>query len=121
MKTNNNYQHYYGDFGVSKKVFNKAKRICQRLIKEHGIPENQIEINEDCTVHFYLISEDERTLHFEITVDEGDVLEYWCISIEGKDYSLNYGGCIEESIDYLDEFMERCYSEEIFEEFEGTT
>jgi hypothetical protein len=111
--------YFTGNYGVSKEVFKKAKKIFKRLHKDFGIPKKQIEINEDCVVHYYLIDDEERVLHFEIRVDETDTISYECVSIEADKYSITYNGVIDDTIEYLEEFIEAGISQEIFEGFEG--
>jgi hypothetical protein len=110
---------FTGNCGISKEVFKKAKKIFKRLHKEFGIPKKQIEINDDCVVHYYLIDDEERMLHFEIMVDEDDTVSYQCVLIEADEYNITFEGYIIDTIEYLEEFVEASFSQEIFEQFEG--
>jgi hypothetical protein len=119
MIVSNINEFYTGKYDISKKTFNKAKKIFRILIKKHGVPENQIEINEDSVVHFHVIGEDDKKMHFEISLKEDGMIWYWCTTVDGNGYMINYNSWIEDTIDFLDEFVALCFSEEIYDGLDG--
>lgn len=108
-----------GNYGVSKKASSTAIKICEQLVKTHKIPVEQIEIIEDCVVHFYLLGAERNMSHFHITVEDRKNIEYGVELIEGHNFNIEYFQSVTDTIEYLDEFVSLCLNGEIFEEFTG--
>jgi len=107
------------DYGVINNSNQSAIEVCERLVLNHGIPYQQVEIIDDSLVNFHLVGASHNIKYFHICLDEKDIVNYGVEYIEGKRFYIDFYQSVNESIEYLDEFVKLCLSDDIFQEFKG--
>jgi hypothetical protein len=102
------------DYGTINKSNRTAVLIYEKLVLKYGIPYEHVEIIDDSLIHFYLLDDRNNFIHFHITIEDKNDIEYSIELIEGKSFKIEYFESVNNTINYLDEFVCLCLTGDIF-------